>query len=129
VTTECFPGMASKFFLKTFVTIPVAPVIAGILLRFRLHIHCIFVRKLLYFSFVSASFCTKFLSADTATSINIRVFLYVFNYYIWPICCNFSVCVYCMIHNTVTSPCSYIGLCMYVYHVFVISMPRALHIE
>ena len=22
---------------------------------------------------------------------------FVFNYYIWPICCNFSVCVYCLI--------------------------------
>jgi hypothetical protein len=29
---ECFPGMASRFFFKPFVTIPVAPVITGILL-------------------------------------------------------------------------------------------------
>jgi hypothetical protein len=29
---ECFPGVASKFFLKLLVTIPVAPVITGILL-------------------------------------------------------------------------------------------------
>ena len=27
---ECFPGTASKFFLKLLVTIPVAPVITGI---------------------------------------------------------------------------------------------------
>ena len=35
---------------------------------------------------------------------------FVFNYYIWPICCNFSVCVYCL-----TSPSSYTGLGMCVY--------------
>ena len=29
---ECFPGTASKFFLKLLVTIPVAPIIIGILL-------------------------------------------------------------------------------------------------
>ena len=29
---ECFPGTASKFFLKLLVTIPVAPVITGLLL-------------------------------------------------------------------------------------------------
>ena len=29
---ECFPGTASKFFLKLLVTIPVAPVITGIII-------------------------------------------------------------------------------------------------
>ena len=29
---ECFPGTASKFFLKLLVTIPVAPIITGLLL-------------------------------------------------------------------------------------------------
>ena len=29
---ECFPGTASKFFLKLLVTIPVAPIIIGVLL-------------------------------------------------------------------------------------------------
>jgi hypothetical protein len=29
---ECFPGTASKFFLKLFVTIPVAPIITGIII-------------------------------------------------------------------------------------------------
>jgi len=94
---ECFPVMASKFFFKTFVTILVAPIISGILLHFRFYIRCIFIHKILYFSFVSTSFCTTFLSAGIATSISMHVFLYVFNYYIWPISCNFSVCVYCMI--------------------------------
>jgi len=125
---ECFPGMASKCFHKPFVTILVAPIVTVILLCFRFHVHCILIRKLLYLSFVSASFCTKFLSAGIASPINMHVFLYVFNYYIWPICCNFSVCTaWC--HNTVTSSCSYMGLGMCVYHLFVISMPRALHIE
>ena len=33
---ECFPGTASKFFLKLLVTIPVAPIITGIIVHFRL---------------------------------------------------------------------------------------------
>jgi hypothetical protein len=33
--------MASKLFFKPFVTIPVAPVITGINIRFRFHIRCI----------------------------------------------------------------------------------------
>jgi hypothetical protein len=34
---ECFPGMASKFFLKPFVTMLVAPIITGIIIHFRFH--------------------------------------------------------------------------------------------
>jgi hypothetical protein len=63
---ECFPGMASKYFFQPFVTIPVAPVITGIILHFRHHI--------------------RFIS--TATFL---FFVFVFNYYIWPICRNFCV--------------------------------------
>ena len=29
---ECFPGIVSKFFLKLLVTIPVAPIITGIII-------------------------------------------------------------------------------------------------
>ena len=66
---ECFPGNASKFFLKPLVTIPVAPVIiTGIIVHFTFHIRCISIHKLLYFNFFSASFCTTFLSACIATS-------------------------------------------------------------
>ena len=32
---ECFPGTASRFFLRLHVTIPVAPVITGIIVHFR----------------------------------------------------------------------------------------------
>ena len=44
---ECFPGTASKFFLRLLVTIPVAPIITGIIVHFRFHIHFISVHKLL----------------------------------------------------------------------------------
>jgi len=95
---ECFPGIVSKFFFKLLVTIPVAPIITGTIVHFMFHIRCISIHKLLYFNFLSASFCTTFLSAGNATSISVQVFsFYVFNYYIWPICRNFSVCVYCLI--------------------------------
>ena len=60
---ECFPGTASKCFLKLLVTIPVAPGIIGIIVHFRFHIPCISIHKLLYFTFFSASFFTTFLSA------------------------------------------------------------------
>ena len=46
---ECFPGAASKFFLKLLVTIPVAPIITGTIVHFSFHIHFISIRKLLYF--------------------------------------------------------------------------------
>jgi hypothetical protein len=49
--------MASKLFLKLPVTIPVAPVTAGITIHFMFHIYCISIHKLLYFRFFSASFC------------------------------------------------------------------------
>ena len=96
---ECFRSTDSKFFLKLLVTIPVAPIITSIIIHFRFHIRCISIHKLLYFNFFSASFCTTFLSSGIATSISVHVsvfFFFVFNYYIWPICCNFYVCVYCL---------------------------------
>ena len=95
---ECLPGTASKFYLKLFVTILVAPIITGTIVHFRFHIRCISIHKLSYLNFFSASFCTTFLFAGIATSISVHVFsFFVFNYYTWPICCNFSVCVYCLI--------------------------------
>jgi hypothetical protein len=51
----------------------------------------------LYFSFFSASFCTISLCGYCHIYQYARFLLFVFNYYICPICCNFSVCVYCFI--------------------------------
>ena len=96
-SVECFPDTASKFFFRILVTIPLAPVITGIIVHFRFHIRCISIHKILYFNFFSASFCTKFLSAGIATTISVHVLFFVFDYCIRPICCNFSVCVYCLI--------------------------------
>ena len=49
---ECFPGTASKFFLKLLVTIPDAPIITGIIVHFTFHILFISIHKLLYFNFI-----------------------------------------------------------------------------
>jgi len=49
-STECFLGMAPKFFFKPFVTIPVAPTITWTIKHFMFHVHCISIHKLLYFS-------------------------------------------------------------------------------
>ena len=59
-SVECLPGTASEFFLKLLVTIPVAPIITGIIVHFRFHIRCIPIHKLLYFNFFSASFAQHF---------------------------------------------------------------------
>ena len=75
---EYFPGTASRFFLKLLVTIPVAPIITGIIVHFRFNIRCISKHKLLYFNFFSASFSTAFLSAGIATSISVHVFSFLF---------------------------------------------------
>ena len=50
---ECFPVTPSKFFLTLLVTIPVAPIITGIIVHFRFHIRCISIHKHLYFNVFS----------------------------------------------------------------------------
>jgi hypothetical protein len=45
--TECFSDVASKFFFKTFVTIPVAPSIAGVIIHFLFHIRILLLLLLL----------------------------------------------------------------------------------
>ena len=75
---ECFPGTASKFFLRLLVTIPVAPIFTGIIIHFRFHIRYNSIHKLLYFNFFSASFCTTLLSAGIATSISVHVSCFLF---------------------------------------------------
>jgi len=47
-TIECFPGTASKFFLKLLVTILVAPIITGTIVHFRFHIRFISIHKFLF---------------------------------------------------------------------------------
>ena len=89
---ECFPGTAFKFFLKFLVTIPVARIITGVIVHFRFHIRCISIHKLLYFNFFSAFFCGYCHIYQCAYFL-----FFVFNYYMWPIWCNFSVCVYCLV--------------------------------
>jgi len=125
---ECFPGTASKFILKLLVTIPGAAVFTGTIVHFRFHILCISTHELLYFNFSSPSFLlSAVLSHLPACMFS---FFFVFNYYIWPICCNFSVCVYCLIpQHCDISLSSHTGLGMCVYHLSVVSAPKALHIE
>ena len=117
---ECFPGTVSKFFLKFLFTIPMAPIIT----------HIIVLHKLLYFNFFSASFCTTFLSAGIATSISVHVFSFLFLIIISGLFAvtSLSVCT-AWFHNTVTSPSSHTGFGMCVYHLSVVSLPKALYIE
>jgi hypothetical protein len=52
--------MATKFFLKHLVTIPVAPITTGIFINFMFHVRCISIHKLLYFSFFMLPFARHF---------------------------------------------------------------------
>ena len=81
---DCFPGMVSKFFLKHFITIPVAPFVTGIIFL-RFYIRCISVHKLLSFSLFSSSLCTTFLSVGTATSTGVLVF-FLFSFFFFFFC-------------------------------------------
>ena len=90
--TESFPGVASRFVFKLFVTIPVAPVTTGIIIHFVFHSRCISITKCLYFN-VSASFSWHFYPLVLPHLSVFTFSLICFNYYIWPICHNFSICV------------------------------------
>ena len=127
----CFPGTASKFFLKLLVTILVVPVITGIIVHFRFHIRCISIpNKILYFNFFSASFCTTFLSEGIATSISVHVFSFLVLIIISGLFAVTSLSVYVVsFYNAVTSPSPYIGLGTCVYHLSVVSVLKALHID
>jgi hypothetical protein len=96
--------MASKFFHKPFVTLPMAAVITGIITHLKFYIHCISIHKLLYFSFFSPSFCSAFLSTGIATSLIMHVFSFLFLIIIYVLFAvtSLSVCT-AQYHNTVIS--------------------------
>ena len=48
-SVECFTGTVSKFFFNTFVSIPVAPIITGLIIHFMFHIRFTSICKLFYF--------------------------------------------------------------------------------
>ena len=51
---ECFPVRVSKFFFKIPFTIPVAPIITGTIVHFRLDILSTSIQNILYFNSFSA---------------------------------------------------------------------------
>ena len=88
ISTECFPSMSCKFFFKPSVTIPVAPIITGMIIHFMFHIHWISIHKLFHY-FLFAPFCMTFLSTGIGTSISTHVSSLLFVI----ICHNFSIIV------------------------------------
>ena len=121
-STECFLGVASRFFLKPLVNIPVP----AIILHFKLHVHCITIHKILYFGFLpfARHFCLWELPR-----LSVCMFSLLFLIMSGLFSVSFlSVCT-AWFHYTVIASCSYTGLGMCVYHLSVVSMPRALHIE
>ena len=132
---ECCPGIVSKFFRKLLGTVPVAPIITGTIVHFRFHIRCISIHKLLYFKkLLFRYFCTTILSAGIATSVSVHVFSLLFLIILCGLFAvtSLSVCT-AWFHNTVASPSSHTCLgkcvCVCVYHLSVVSMSKALHLE
>ena len=77
-SVECLPGMATKDFLKPFVTIPVAAVVTGIILHLIFHNLCISIHKLSYFSFFSASVCITYSVCGYCHIYQCACFLFLF---------------------------------------------------
>jgi hypothetical protein len=90
---ECFPGMLSKFCLKHLVIFQwhqlllVQSYISGSTFVVSLHINSSIIA---YFPLPFAQhFCLQVLP-----HLPVACFIFfIFNCYIWPICCNFSVCI------------------------------------
>jgi len=77
----------------------------------------------------SASFCATFLSAGTVRSVSMRVSFFGFNYYIWPVCRNFSVYVNLLMPQHCYNFLSIHWLGRVCYNLSVISVPWSYHIE
>jgi hypothetical protein len=71
-----FPITTYKFFFKPFFTIPVDPVITGIISHFTFHIRCFTINKILYFGFFF-SFLLLDISVRIATSISRHTFSFL----------------------------------------------------
>jgi hypothetical protein len=56
---ECFPGIPTKFFLKPFVAMPVAPIITGIIIYFRFHVVVVVVVIIIIIIIISSSSSIK----------------------------------------------------------------------
>ena len=115
---ECFPGTASKFFLKLLVTITVAPIITDIIVHFRFHIRCIYANSCILTSF-PLPFAQNFY-LRVLPHLSVCMFsLFFFFLFLIIISGQFAVTslFVCAVwfYNTVTSPPSYTGLGYYYY--------------
>jgi hypothetical protein len=100
---EHFPSNGSKYFFKPFVTILVAPVCTGVMTHLTFDICCISIRKILPLISFLLSFVWHFCLL-VLLHLSVWIFsLFCFNYYVWPVCCNFSISAYPWFHNACTS--------------------------
>ena len=82
-------------FFNSFLTTPVTAAVTGIIIHLILHVRCISIHKLLYFSSFSVSFrdiSVRWFCRTFGTHVSSCLFS--INMYIWPVCCNFCVCIY-----------------------------------
>ena len=68
--------------------------ITGIVSVLMPHIRLVSISKSLYLDSFSVTFTDVFLSDGTAMSMNLQVFVLVFDHYIGSVGCYFPVCVY-----------------------------------
>jgi hypothetical protein len=124
---ECFTGFVYKCFNRL-VTIPVA---LWLLVWRNISYHTF--TEFLYLDFyILTSFQSPFVLYSyliVLLCVSINKFCLVFNYYIWPIGQNLSMCLNPWVHSTVISSCSHTALGMCEYQFSAVSMPNFFHIE
>jgi hypothetical protein len=127
---ECFPGIVSRYFLSSLVTISVALMISDMTKQFMFHMRWISILKLLYFNLFSDSFCITFLSDGIATSISKQTLSFLFFIIMSGLFTRTSLLVCTtLLHSTVISSCWHAGLGMWEYQFSVVSVHNVLHIE
>ena len=142
---ECLHGVTSKFFFKPFVTIPVGPVITGIITHFMLHIRCVSTHKLLCFYFlfylllrdISVCWCWHM---SVCMFFSFLFLIIVSGLVILSLCVPLDSTALSHLHVQILFLCAYVcvcmcvcvwggGVCGIVCQVCVVSMPSVQHIE
>jgi hypothetical protein len=99
-STECLSSISYRYFLSLLATTPVAPMITGIIKHFMFHIRWISMLNLyILISFPLLYVLHSYLLALIRGIIYqcAIFFSFVFDYYIWPVYQNLSLCLYILV--------------------------------
>jgi len=106
---SCCPGMLLGYCLNDLQTVPVAPIVIGIVLAFTIHMRWIAVLRSTYFK-ISLSFLITFLPPEIATSSNMYIRLSLSRIMMCGLLLGTLLSVRtCWFHNTVTLPSLFVS--------------------